>query len=319
MSSNARIPVIIDTDPGVDDALALLLAGASSLKVLAVTTVAGNVTLDQATENARRLVPIAWPVVPPPIYRGETGGYVTAEHVHGADGLSGATELTANGAPVYPPTAAVHEGEAADVIARLARRYPRQVTLITLGPLTNVALGLRRDPEGMALLKRVVLMGGAFREAGNVTPTAEFNIYADPEAAQAVAMSGLPQLWVPVDVTHRCILHLTHLGELPDTPQARCARDVTEAYLCFHAQGYDDWACFLHDPLAVGAVLWPELLRTTPLHVEVETEGRLTRGMTVADFRARAYQPPLPPNADVCLEVDADEFVRRFRGALGKC
>lgn len=316
------IPVIIDTDPGVDDALALLLAGASSeLDVLAVTTVAGNVGLDRATENARRVLPVAWrgargPL--PPLYRGSAGGTETAESVHGEDGLGGATGLVdADEAALYPPAAPVTALDAADAILALAESRPNQVTLITLGPLTNLSLALRRRPEAARLLRRVVIMGGAFREPGNVTPLAEFNIYVDPGAAQAVCESGLPLTWVPLDVTHRCLLRgqsLVHL--LPDTTRCRFARHITEFYMRHHARGYGEEACFLHDPLAVGAVLWPDLLKTVPLRVDVETEGRFTRGVTVADFRPAAYDPPVAPNAQVCLEVDAEAFVHRFLDRL---
>jgi purine nucleosidase len=310
VSQPRRLPVIIDTDPGVDDALALLLAGASSeLEVLAITTVGGNVSVDCATENARRIVPLAWQGRPlPPIHRGLQRPCDDSSHVFGEDGLGGV------GAH-HPPSAPVTEGEAAPAIVALAEASPGEVTLITLGPLTNAAAAVALCPD--LPLREIVVMGGAFREAGNVTPAAEYNIYVDPEAAQVVCDSGVPQRWVPLDVTHRCLLRRSDLEGLTETPRARFCRDALEFHFAFHHRGYGEWGCFLHDPLAVGAVIWPELLTTTPLRVDVETEGRLTRGMTLGDMRPEAYRTGRPPNASVCLEVDGREFERRFLERLG--
>lgn len=314
-------PVIIDTDPGVDDALALLFAGACpELRVLAVTTVAGNVGLAQATENARRILPVAWGgEALPPLHPGVPREAVTAEHVHGADGIGGAAALVReDGSPLYPPSAPLGMGDAPEAILRLATQHPGEVTLITLGPLTNLAEAIRRNPQGVRSLRRVVILGGAFREPGNTGPVSEFNVFADPEAAQTVCDSGLPTLWVPLDVTHRCVLRRETLAALPDTPRAGMARDVAEFYIRYHVGGYGEPACFLHDPLAVAVAIWPDLVRTEPLRVNVETEGRFTRGMTVADFRPPAYRSPAAPNADVCLEVDAPAFLQRFVERLAR-
>jgi inosine-uridine nucleoside N-ribohydrolase len=314
------VPVIIDTDPGVDDALALLLAGASpELEVLAVTTVAGNVSIARATENARRILPVAWTGIPiPPLYCGGGNAGASAEFVHGGDGLGGASLLlTGTGTPHYPPAAPVAGEDAAAALLHLAAARPGEINLIALGPLTNLAAALARDAETLRLLRRLVVMGGTFREPGNVTPMAEFNIFADPEAAQAVTRAGVPLTWVPLDVTHRCLLRPADLDALPPTPRVRFARDILGPITEFHARGHGEPACLLHDPLAVGAVLWPELIKTVPLRVEVETEGRLTRGMTVADFRPPGHRSPAVPNADVCLDVDAEAFVRRFLKRLG--
>lgn len=309
-------PVLIDTDPGVDDALALLLAGASpELDVLAVTTVGGNIPVEVATDNARRIVPLAWSSgARPPIYSGLGGGGETAEAVHGIDGLGGAAGIAgADGLPLYRPAAPLEPRGAVEAILGAVESRPGEVTLVTLGPLTNVAAALREAPEVMRGLREIVVMGGAFREAGNTGPVAEFNIFVDPPAAQAVCDSGLPLRWVPLDVTHRCVLRRGELEALPRTRRTRFMRDALKWYMDYHHQGFGEHAAFLHDPLAIGAVLWPDLLQWTPLRVDVETEGRLTRGMTVADFRPPAYQRAgIPPNAEVALQVDAPSFLRRF-------
>jgi inosine-uridine nucleoside N-ribohydrolase len=312
-------PVIIDTDPGVDDALALLLAGASpELDVLAVTTVGGNAGLDRTTENARRIVPVAWQDRPrPPIYRGAAGAIYRgaagalegADFIHGADGLGGASGL-------FPPTIPLAGGYAAGALVDLATSWPDQITLIALGPLTNLAAALRHDPEVLRLFRRIVVMGGAFREPGNASPVAEYNIWADPVAAQAVCDAGVPLIWVPLDVTHRCLLTAAQLAALPDTPRARMARAVSEFYIDFHARERALPGCYLHDPLAIAAVIWPELLQSRPMRVDVETRGDHTSGMTVADFRPGTFEAPRSPNADVCLEVDADRFLERFLARL---
>jgi len=317
----APLPVIIDTDPGVDDALALLLAaGSPELAVLAVTTVGGNIPVRQATDNARRILPIAWAGrEAPPLYAGSDGSSESAEFVHGSDGLGGVTLLTDEaGEPRYPPAAPV-AGEAVEAILSLAAARPGEVTLVTLGPLTNVARAFSADAARLRLLRRIVVMGGAFRVPGNATPAAEFNVFADPEAAQVVCDSGIPILWTPLDASERCLLREDRIAALPDTPAGRFVRHITGAYVDHHYRGYDERACFLHDPLAVGAVLWPDLLEVTPLRVDVEDTGRLTRGMTVADFRSdRTFVKPAV-NAEVCLGVDGETFATRFYDRLAAC
>lgn len=317
-----RIPIIIDTDPGVDDALALLLAGASpELEVLAIHTVGGNVGLDPATENARRVVPIAWQERPaPPIHRGFAASRETAEFVHGWDGLGGAVSLTApGGEPLYPPRAPLSPVDAVTSLLDHIRRRPGAITLVTLGPLTNLSRALQRDPVAFRKLRRIVIMGGAFRETGNASPVAEFNLFADPEAAQQVCESGVPQLWIPLDVTHHCLLRPADVESLEPSEAARFARAITHFYMEHHLQGFGERACILHDPLPVGLVLWPELvLRKVARRVDVETVGALTRGMSVADFRPGAHSERREPNAEICLEVDAGGFVRRFVDRLAR-
>ncbi len=316
------LPVILDTDPGVDDALALLLAGASSeLEVLAVHTVGGNVSLDLATENARRIVPMAWPDRPnPPIHRGFASGRETAEFVHGWDGLGGVvSHTTEDGQPLYPPHAQLSPVDAVTSLLNHTRQRPGEITLITLGPLTNLSLAFQEDPVTFRQLRRIVIMGGAFRETGNASPVAEFNIFADPEAAQQVCESGVPQLWVPLDVTHQCLLRPADVEGLQSSEAARFVHAITHFYMEHHLQGFGERACILHDPLPVGLVLWPDLLlRKVARRVDVETEGVLTRGVTVADFRPGAHSEAREPNAEICLEVDAEGFGRRFVERLAR-
>ncbi len=313
-------PVIIDTDPGVDDALALLLAAASpELEVLAITTVGGNTGLDRVTDNARRVVAVAWEGRPfPPIFRGSGGNADTAEEVHGIDGLGGVSLLRArSGEEHFPPAAPVEDESAFDAIPRLARSRPGEVTLVTLGPLSNVAAALERDPVGMRQLRRIIVMGGAFRESGNITPYAEFNIYVDPEAAQTVCDSGIPILWVPTDVTHRCILRPVDLNPLPPSRREQFLRTILPANFDFHFRCAGEQATFMHDPLALAVAIWPDLVRTRSLRVDIETKGAFTRGMTVADFRGYRFLSPLKPNAEVALAVDAALFMRRYLERMG--
>jgi purine nucleosidase len=277
--------------------------------------VGGNIDVDVATENARRIVGLAWPQDRrPPIYRGFGGGEETAEEVHGIDGIGGAANaLGVDGLPLYPPSAPLEPEDAVEAILSRVQQRPGEITLITLGPLTNIAHALWQAPEVMRGIREIVIMGGVFREAGNTGPVAEFNIFVDPAAAQVVCDSGLPMRWVPLDATHRCKLTRDDLEALPFNRRTGFMRDALPWYMDYHHEGFGEHAAFLHDPLAVGAVLWPELLQWTPLRVDVETEGRLTRGMTVADFRPVAHREDAPPpNAQVALEVDSAAFLRRF-------
>lgn len=317
-SSKTPLSLIIDTDPGVDDALALVFAAACpELEVLAVTTVAGNVDLEQATTNAQRILPVAWDGrTAPALFRGEAGGMLYAPHVHGSDGLGSASKLTDGGRDLYPAEAPVGE-DAVPALLTILRNRPQEVTIVALGPLTNLARAWEREPDTLRQVREIVVMGGAFGEPGNVTPAAEFNIHHDPQAAAALAAAGLPLRWVPLDVTHRCLLRQEHLDALPNTRRAQFVRQITAEYMDHHRTGHGDDACYLHDPVAVAAALWPELFRTERTHVAVETAGDFTNGVTVADLRPAAYRPEYSTEAEVCLGVDADEVVRRIVERLG--
>jgi inosine-uridine nucleoside N-ribohydrolase len=284
-------PVVIDTDPGVDDALALCLALRSSeLRVEAITTVAGNVPVEVATRNALRILDLLRPVPRPLIAQGaseplERPLRIAAE-VHGEDGLGGTTALLEqDGRPRYPdPPIGPDRTDAPDLLAEMAERFAGRLTVITLGPLTNLALALRSHGSLLKKVGQVVAMGGALRVPGNVTPVAEFNVWVDPEAAAEILQAGLPLRLVSLDVTHQVRLSASDLPPPPDTPVARFIRDITGQTLAW-CERVEGGGIPLHDPLAVAAAADPTLFAWEALPLRVETRGEHTTGMTVADLR----------------------------------
>jgi inosine-uridine nucleoside N-ribohydrolase len=298
-------PVVIDCDPGHDDAVALLLALASpELHLLGVTTVAGNQTLEKTTANAIRVLELAArgdvPVAAGadrPLLR----ELVVADWVHGESGLDGPA--------LAPPGAAPLDRRAVDFLAEIVAASDEPVTLIPTGPLTNVALLLERHPEIAARLARIVLMGGSIAE-GNVTPAAEFNIWADPEAAAAVFGSGLDVTMVGLDVTHQALLtpHYAERLRASGRPGAFVA-ELADFFHGFHAQTYGFDGPPVHDAVAVAHVVWPDLLETLDRHVAIELESELCRGRTVVDRWQRTGNAP---NAAVAVEIDADRFLERL-------
>jgi len=318
--------VIIDTDPGVDDALALLLALSSpELRVEAVTTVGGNAALDQVTKNAWFLLdffdfkprPILAKGASPP--RSDT--LIAAEPIHGSDGLGGLDRFAnLDGRLRYPRADPGHDvPHATEVLLDLLTRYPDELTLITLGPLTNLAEALVIDPMRVRLLREVVIMGGAIRVPGNITPAAEFNISADPYAAQRVFRSGLRITLVPLDVTEKVFLdsqEALSLGRRIGEPIGRFLLDSTSKAM-EHMKGVRGIAAIhLHDPLAVGVAIKPSLVKTIPLNVAVETQGGVTHGMTLADLRPIRDDLKQPPNLHAALEVDREGFLQLFTERL---
>ena len=300
---SARRKVIIDTDPGIDDALALILALRSpETEVLAITAVAGNVPLEQCVRNAAGLVELLGARTPvaagcrKPLLREP----ITAL-VHGADGLGGAFAQLPAGGPLLPVPAA-------QVILDTAERHPGEVTLAALGPLTNVAAAALADPARFARLAGIVVMGGAFQVHGNVTAVAEFNIFADPHAARVVLASGVPVTFVCLDVTTQVRLQ-PELVVAPAAVAGNAVRSFVEQAAKHFLRSCGPYGCCLHDPLAIGAVIDPSLLEKRPLFVEVETSGHTCLGMTVADFRPWS---PHSPNAEVCTGVDAQRFLAMF-------
>jgi inosine-uridine nucleoside N-ribohydrolase len=314
--------VIIDTDPGVDDALALILALQSpELCVDAITTVSGNVHVDLATQNALTVLGLFPPERRPPVAKGADRPLVrslsTAAHVHGDDGLGGVTRMhTAAGQPCYPQASAtVPSRHAVACVLDLIRRSPGELTLIALGPLTNLARALRRDAHTFRQLAEVVIMGGAVTVPGNITPVAEFNIYIDPEAAQVVFASGVPITLIGLDVTERVRLTAAMIDQYirpASSPLSQFVVDCTGQTIQFSGHVERPSGMAMHDPLAVGALIDPGLTRTVPLPVKVETKGELTTGMLVADRRPLLADLKAPGNAHVALEVDAARFLEMF-------
>jgi len=256
--------VLIDCDVGVDDALALILAFHSlELDVKAVTSVNGNVPLEQVSENIQKVLSLIRPKNRPLIAKGADrplkGKTIYAHSVHGKDGLGGAEIDLREGEDWWQ----LFHGHAVDLITKMARQYPDEMILIATGPLTNLALALQRDREGMEKLKAVAIMGGAVRTKGNITPHAEFNIYSDPLAAEIVLKSGLPITLVPLDVTQQVFL-TSSLMEVKVKPINNPFSNFLMEATGYHSATYkfrNKELIHLHDPLAVGVVIDPTLAR----------------------------------------------------------
>jgi len=317
--------VIIDTDPGADDALAILLAlNSPELDVKALTVVAGNVVVEQGVENALNLVSLAGRcdvTVAKGAARPLMQKLVTAEFFHGANGL-GNVELPA-------PTCRADSRFAPDLIIELLHKYPHELTLVPVGPLTNIALALRKDPTITGLAKEVVLMGGSIT-GGNATAAAEANIANDPEAARAVFEAGWPLTMVGLNVTERTLFTRADLERLAHTrgTQNDAAVQVLK-FLVDRATGLGAEGTPMHDPLAVGAAIDRHLITTRDMWVEVETAGEFTRGETVAsrhnssdhkvsrgDHDAIDGVAAVQPNVHVAVESDARAFIDLFISRL---
>ena len=304
--------VIIDCDVGVDDALALILAFHSpELEVKAVTGVNGNVSLDQVFENIKKVLYLIHPQQKPLIAKGADrplkGSSVYAHSVHGKDGLGGAKIERKGGEEWWE----IYPGRADELITKMARQHPKELTLIATGPLTNLALGLQKDPEGMKKLREVSIMGGAVRTKGNVTPYAEFNIFVDPLAAKMAFESGLPITLVSLDVTHQVFLTSQMMEERIKPINNPFSQFVIEA------TGYDFTThnfcgkelIYLHDPLAVGVIIDPDLVSKERLSLHVETrEGQ---------YYGKISEVSEGSEIGVCLEVDAKKFLELFLSRLG--
>jgi len=317
--------LVIDTDPGIDDALALVFAMASPGVVIdAVTTVSGNVGVDQATLNALRILAAAGPCPLPRVARGANAPLArplfTAHHVHGDDGLGNLDRFVEpDGRSRYPePSHVLETRDGADVILDAADRWGGEVVLVALGPLTNVAVALARDRKVLSRVGRIVVMGGAIAVPGNVTPAAEFNFYVDPEAAAAVFEADLPVDLVPLDVTSQTVLSQADLSRRLAGCRSDAARFVADFTLHGFAFGHGrgDGGIVLHDPLAMGVALDPSLVAFEPLHVEVECEGKVTRGLSLADRRPLPSHRKRRPNCNVAMAVDAPRFLRVFLDRL---
>lgn len=298
------LPIILDCDPGHDDAIALILALASpELELKAVTTSAGNQTPDKTLRNALRIltllqrsdIPVAGGAVKPLMRE-----LIIADNVHGESGLDG---------PDLPePNFAPQTCNAVELIAQTLRASQQPVTVVATGPLTNIALLLTSHPELHAKIGRIVIMGGAAM-LGNWTPAAEFNIYVDPEAAEIVFQSGLPIVMAGLDVTHRAqimsedIERFRHLGN----PVADVVADLLDFFMEYHKQ--EKWGfqgAPLHDPCTIAWLIKPEIFTCVDRWVGVETQGKYTQGMTVVDYYSLTANQP---NTTVMMDVDRQAFV----------
>jgi purine nucleosidase len=300
-------PILLDVDTGVDDALAIILAVRSpEFSLQGISTVNGNVDLARTTANTLTVLDVL-DAPPIPVAAGAAAPLaragITAGDVHGGDGLGGA-------ARTFLPSRRRAGEDAAGFILETIRRFPGALTLVATGPLTNVALAIRRDQDTMQRLRSLVVMGGAIRSPGNVGPVSEFNFAVDPEAAAIVLGAGLPLTLVPLDVTERVTLtrRLVDASSRNETVPA-FVRRITATTIAFHREHEGTEGIFLHDPLAVGVALDPSLVRREPMAVAVETQGALTAGMAVADLRRRSRATP---TAEVCVEVDTDRFLDLF-------
>lgn len=297
--------IIIDTDPGQDDAVAILLALASpeDVTVLGITCVAGNVPLPLTTRNARTVCELAgradvkvFAGCAQPLMR----PLVTAEYVHGKTGLDGIA-LPEPDMPLQP-------GHAVDfLIDTLRREAAGSVTLVPIGPLTNIATAMQRAPDIIGRIGQIVLMGGAYFEVGNVTPAAEFNIFVDPEAADIVFRSGADLVVMPLDVTHKALTTRARVEEFRALPGriGPAVASWTDFFERFDKAKYGSEGAPLHDPCTIAWLIRPGLFTGRRVNVEIETEGRLTTGMTVADWWSVTDRTP---NATFMGDIDAGGF-----------
>ncbi|MGH2428391.1 MAG: nucleoside hydrolase [Candidatus Limnocylindria bacterium] len=292
--------VILDCDPGHDDAMAILLAAASpAIELIAITTVAGNQTLDKTTLNARRVCSVAGienvPIVPGrdrPLVRDQ----LVAASIHGESGLDGPAWST--------PTVEAASRDAVDLI--VSEALAGGLTIVAVGPLTNVASAIQGEPRVREALERVVLMGGAIG-LGNWTPAAEFNIHADPEAAEIVFTSGTPITMVPLEVTHRALATDQVLARIDalGTPVGRMAAQLLRYFAETYRRVFGFEAPAVHDPCAVAALIDPGIVSTRRLNVMIDTESTLSAGRTVVDVYGTTGRAP---NADVGTDLDVDRF-----------
>ena len=298
--------IIIDTDPGVDDAFAFLLALASpEIQLEALTTTQGNVTLEKATHNALSVLELGHaghiPVVAGSMYP-LVQPLRASPDVHGVSGI-GNSRLPEPSSKPLPQ-------HAVDYLIERVLAEPGELSIFPIGPLTNIAMAIRKEPKFAKAVKELVIMGGAITENGNSTPLAEFNIYVDPHAAHIVFHAGIPITLIPLDVTHKCLLKQEHVDRLMkiNSPITRFIKDAVEVYFQFsYERGFT--GCALHDPLTLATVIAPELLTLKEYYVDVDHSTGVAMGKTFADIFNVTKKPA---NMKVAMDVRGDDFIELF-------
>jgi len=315
MAKSSPRKIIFDTDPGQDDMAAILLALASpeQLEVLGIVAVAGNVPLSHTSRNALRICELAGRSEIP-VFAGcehpMGRKLVTAEHVHGKTGLDG---------PDLPePKMKLQAKPGVEYIAEtLQAAAPGEITLVTLGPLTDIGMALTLAPEIAGKVREIVMMAGAYFEVGNITPSAEFNVYVDPTAADIVLKSGIPITMMPLDVTHRALVTPVRMERLFNLGN-RSGKALAEALAfsrTFDINKYGWEGAPLHDPTTIAYLLKPDLFMGRQINVEIETTSELTMGMTVADYW---HVTKRPRNVRYIRDLDADGFFALLTERIGR-
>lgn len=302
-----RVRVIIDTDPGIDDALAILLLAASpEISIEAITVTHGNTNVDKCARNALQIAELAG-LIHIPIAKGANAPLVKsltiAEETHGDGGL---------GYAVLPePELKLRSEHAVHLMISLIHQFPQEIIILAIGPMTNLALAIRLDPSIVGLIKRVVSMGGAINYAGNMTPSAEYNVFCDPHAYDIVVRSGVDLTIVPLDVTYKCLFQQKHLDRLSEIkPEIRkFISDSTRFYIEFHNEYQGIEGCAINDPLAAAILMKPELVKFHDYYLTVELGGWHTTSKTSVDFFNSTGKPP---NTKVAMEVDVEGFMDFF-------
>jgi len=298
--------IIIDTDPGIDDAFTFLLALASpEIQLEALTTTQGNVTLEKATRNALAVlelcnasnIPVAagsmYPLVQP---------LQASEDVHGKSGIGDAK--------LPEPKTSPFPQHAVDYLIERVLDEPNEISIFPIGPLTNIAMAIRKEPKFAKAVQELVIMGGAINENGNIPPLAEFNIFVDPHAAHIVFHSGIPMTLIPLDATHKCLLKREHVDRLLkiNSPITQFINDAIDVYLNFsYEKGFAGSA--LHDPLTLATIIAPELLTSKEYYVDVDISGNVSMGKTFADIFRKLNKPV---NMKVAMDVRGEDFVELF-------
>ena len=305
--------IIYDTDPGIDDALGLLLLAASpEIDLLAITVTHGNTSQEKCLNNALKLVELTG-ITKVPVARGAEEPLVkelsVAEETHGEGGL---------GYAILPKSAISPCSELAhDLIIRLVRENPGEVTLLCVGPMTNIALAFLKAPEIVSKVRRIVSMGGAIHYPGNVTPQAEYNVFCDPEAFEIVLKSGIDFTLVPLDVTYQCILTTDHLEKITEARSEirSFIFDSTRFYMEFHEDYQGIKGCAINDPLAAAILLDPTLVKNRDYYLTIELASPTSKAKTIADHYGLLKSAP---NAKVSMEVDVERFMELFINRMNR-